>query len=262
MGTKETYTPGYSEVALRYMKRRHAARDAAFFLPQLKPGMRMLDCGCGPGTITVGLALAVGDGLVVAVDIESSQVAMTERTAREHGLTNIEARQANVYDLPFPDRSFDAIFSHALFEHLADPLAALSQFRRVLRPDGLVGIASPDWDGVVYAPKTQEVHHAIKAYIKFQAKNGGNPFVGRELGRLLSDAGFVGIGLGATYDCYERMDLICDLLAERIENEAQKTGLLDVATVSRLSAALKQWATHPVSLFAQCFVTAIGRAPS
>jgi ubiquinone/menaquinone biosynthesis C-methylase UbiE len=259
---KDTYTPGYSEVALRYMKRRHAARDAAFFLPHLKPGMKLLDCGCGPGTITVGFARAVGHGLVMAVDVEPGQVVTTEQTAREQGLTNVQVRQANVYDLPFPDRSFDAIFSHALFEHLADPLAALRQFRRLLKPGGPVGIASPDWDGVVYAPKSPEVDEAIKAYTTFQAHNGGNPFVGRELGRLLSDAGFVEIVLGATYDCYERMDLICDLLAERIEGEAEKTGLLDIATVSRLTAALKQLATHPVSLFAQCFVTAIGRAPS
>jgi ubiquinone/menaquinone biosynthesis C-methylase UbiE len=49
----ETYTPGYSEVAVRYMSRRHAARDAAFLLPRLKPGMALLDCACGPGTITI-----------------------------------------------------------------------------------------------------------------------------------------------------------------------------------------------------------------
>jgi SAM-dependent methyltransferase len=259
--TKETYTPGYSEVALRYMTRRHAARDAAFFLPHLKPGMRLLDCGCGPGTITVGLARAVGDSFVVAMDIDPSQVAMTEQLARLQGLTQLQAEQASVYDLPFPDRSFDAVFSHALFEHLADPLAALRQLRRVLKPGGLVGIASPDWDGNVYGPRDPEVDEAIKAYTTFQARNGGNPFVGRDLGRLLSHAGFVGIGLGATYDCYEQMDVICDLLAERIEEESRKSGLLDVATASRLSAALKRWAAQPVSLFCQCFVTAVGRVP-
>ena len=43
--TKEAYTPGYSPVAIRYMMRRYAARDAAFFIPELKPGMSLLDCG-------------------------------------------------------------------------------------------------------------------------------------------------------------------------------------------------------------------------
>jgi ubiquinone/menaquinone biosynthesis C-methylase UbiE len=59
MERRETYTVGYSDVAVRYMQRRHAARDAAFLLPHLKSGMKLLDCGCGPGTITVGLAGAL-----------------------------------------------------------------------------------------------------------------------------------------------------------------------------------------------------------
>lgn len=265
MNTKETYTPGYSEIAIRYMKRRHAARDAAFFLPRLKPGMTVLDCGCGPATITVGLAEAVAPGSVIGVDVEAGQVELARQRVQERGLANLRIDQASVYELPFADRSFDAVFSHALFEHLADPLAALREIRRVLRPGGLVGIASPDWDGVVFAPPDRDVEQAIKVYTHLQSRNGGNPFVGRELGWLLQEAGFSGITLTATYDCYERMDLICDLLAERIESFPQgrrpdEAGVPDAETIARLSGALTRWAANPVSLFAQCFVTAVGRA--
>ena len=264
MKTKETYTPGYSEVAIHYMQRRHAARDAAFFLPHLKPGMTLLDCGCGPAAITVGLAEAVAPGSVIGVDVGASQIELAKQTAKERRLTNLRIEQASVYELPFADRSFHAVFSHALLEHLADPLAALREIRRVLIPGGLVGIASPDWDGVVFAPPDREVAQAIKVYTHLQSQNGGNPFVGRELGWLLQEAGFSGIALTATYDCYERMELICDLLAERIESFLQRSrtaeaGVPDAATIAQLSQALKRWATNPVALFAQCFVTAVGR---
>ena len=262
---KESYTPGYTPVAVRYMMRRYAARDAAFFLPMLKPEMTLLDCGCGPGTITVGLAEVVARGSVVGVDVEMSQVAQATRTLQGRGLRNTRIQQASVYRLPFPDNTFHAVFSHALFEHLADPAAALSEIRRVLLPGGFVGIASPDWGGVLISPPDAEVTQAMQLYTLLQTRNGGNPFVGRELGPLLQTAGFMDITLAATYDCYERTDLICDLLAECIEASAVPDsepgmGMLDSMTAAQLSQALKRWAAHPIGLFAQSFVTAIGRA--
>jgi len=65
----ETYTPGYSEPTLRLMLMRTAAKHAAFFTPLLRQGMRVLDCGCGPGTITLDLATLVAPGRVVGIDL-------------------------------------------------------------------------------------------------------------------------------------------------------------------------------------------------
>jgi SAM-dependent methyltransferase len=262
---KESYTPGYTPVAIRYMMRRHAARDAAFFLPLLKPWMTVLDCGCGPGTITIGLAEVVTSGTVVGVDVEPSQIELANKTVQDRGLQNIRIQQASVYRLPFPDNTFHAVFSHALFEHLADPSAALCEIRRVLMPSGLVGIASPDWGGVLISPPDAEVDQAMQLYTLLQTRNGGNPFVGRELGPLLQTTGFVDVTLAATYDCYERTSLICDLLAERIATSAVPgaapgIGMLDAMAIAKLVQALARWAERPQGLFAQSFVTAVGRA--
>jgi SAM-dependent methyltransferase len=199
------------------------------------------------------------------VDVEPRQVIQAAKTVEGRGLRNIRLQQASVYRLPFPDNTFHAVFSHALFEHLADPSAALSEIRRVLMSGGLVGIASPDWGGVLISPPDAEVDQAMQLYTLLQTRNGGNPFVGRELGPLLHTTGFVDITLGATYDCYERTSLICDLLAERIETAAVPggapgIGMLDAMAVAKLGQALKRWAAHPAGLFAQSFVTAIGRA--
>jgi 2-polyprenyl-3-methyl-5-hydroxy-6-metoxy-1,4-benzoquinol methylase len=115
-----TYTPGYSAPVLSFMERRTADTHAGFFLPQLMPGWSVLDAGCGPGTITLGLARKVAPGVVTGIDLEDSQFAKSSEQARREGLA-VEFRKASVYDLPFREHCFDAVFSHALLEHLAEP---------------------------------------------------------------------------------------------------------------------------------------------
>lgn len=264
MDKRETYTVGYSDVALRYMMRRHAARDAAFLLPWLKPGMTLLDCGCGPGTITVGLATAVAPGRVVGIDLEESQIETAQQIARERGAPNIEWKAASIYQLPFPDNSFDVVFSHALFEHLGEPEAALQEISRVLRPDGLVALSSPDWSGNLMAPRDPEAEKAIEVYKAIQQRNGGNPYIGCEFGRLLQEEGFSRISLAAIYDCYEDVPLVAELLAQRIEEGVGRQVVaspgLDRGDVAGLCRSLRQWAGRPAVLFAQSFVDAIGYA--
>ena len=264
MKKHELYTPGYDEVAIRYMMRRHAARDAAFLLPHLKKGMTLLDCGCGPGTITLGLAEAVAPGQVVGLDLEAGQIRLARKVAEERGIKNVDFKVGSVYELPFPHHSFDVVFAHALFEHLGEPLAGLCELRRVLKPGGVAGISSPDWSGNLMAPVNEGAQQFIEVYKRLQIRNAGNPYVGRELGRLMEEAGFSAIGLTAMYDCYEDIGLIAELLAGRLER-AVKEGVeltspsVDRRTIEGLCGAVRGWAKD-ATLFAQSFVDAVGRA--
>jgi ubiquinone/menaquinone biosynthesis C-methylase UbiE len=99
--------------------------------------MRVLDCGCGPGTITLDLGNVVSPGLVVGIDLEPAQLRSAQNRSRQQGI-NAWFGVASVYDLPFADGQFDAVFAHALFEHLREPVRALSEMRRVLRSTGIV----------------------------------------------------------------------------------------------------------------------------
>src|SRR5690348_4798488 len=86
--------------------RRTAERNAAFFLSELRPGMSLLDIGCGPGSITAGLAARVAPGRTVGIDIDPATLpSAAERAAA--GASNLDFRPGNAYDLPFRDGTFD-----------------------------------------------------------------------------------------------------------------------------------------------------------
>jgi ubiquinone/menaquinone biosynthesis C-methylase UbiE len=181
------------------MSQRAAETHAAFFLPQLRPGWRVLDAGCGPGTITLGLARTVAPGQAIGIDVEDSQFAAAGEKAQREAL-DVDFRKASVYELPFENASFDAVFSHALLEHLSDPVAALTEFSRVLKPRGWIGLRAPDMGGLLIDAETDAPAEAFRAYFEKQMQNRADPRVGRKLGRLLRAAGFTVEKLTASYE--------------------------------------------------------------
>lgn len=194
-----TYTPGYSAPILNFMAQRTAETHGGFFLPQLKPGWRVLDAGCGPGTITLGLARSVAPGRVTGIDAEDSQFKNAREQAESENL-NVEFQKASVYELPFPGGSFDAVFSHALLEHLTDPGAALAELRRILKPGGLIGLRAGDMGGILIDAASDGPAQGLAAYLENREKNSGDPNVGRKLGRLLRKAGFTIQKMTASYE--------------------------------------------------------------
>ena len=100
--SKERYTLGYSPQTIQQLQKRIAAKEAGFLLPHLSPGMRLLDCGCGPGSITVGLAEVVTPGQVVGVDIEPNQYrcVWSQAAKRTESISTLQAPMSIVFLLP------------------------------------------------------------------------------------------------------------------------------------------------------------------
>jgi SAM-dependent methyltransferase len=247
----ENYTPGYSAAAEAFMMRRRLEPNGAFFLPFLKPGLAVLDCGCGPGTITRDIARKVAPGPVTGLDFNVSQVERAARDAGAEGLGNVEFRQGSVYELPFAASSFDAVFSHALLEHLREPGRAVAEFFRVLRPGGMLGICTPDWGGFLVAPPGAEMEDAFEAYKALQNANGGDACCGRKLGSYAADAGFADIRMSSRYENYDPLTTIGDFLATNF----------DEAGDGRRAAAWRRWGRAPGGMFSQAWVACTGRKP-
>jgi ubiquinone/menaquinone biosynthesis C-methylase UbiE len=247
----EIYTPGYTRTVLDIYSRRTLQSHGAFFIPYLRPGMAVLDCGCGPGSITLGIAERVGHGTVIGVDINESQVELSRKSAVERGIINVSFRPASAYELPFPEASFDAVFSNALFEHLREPNRALQEFRRVLRQGGTLGISSPDWGGFLYSPPWEKLTAAIRLYTEIQNHNGGDTGVGRKLVELLIDTGFVAVKAWARYENYENLHPISEVIASELDTKGETV----------LAAATREWAALPYGMFAMAWVSCVGGRP-
>jgi ubiquinone/menaquinone biosynthesis C-methylase UbiE len=198
-GDKHFYTYGYSPTTVQRLARRTAARIASFFLPYLRAGMHVLDCGCGPGSITIGLADVVAPGEVVGIDIEPSQITLARTQAAQRGLTNIRFEVGNVMQLPFPEATFDAVFGSNILMQFQDPLLVLTEVCRVVKPGGVVGFRELTFDGNLYEPPAGARHQYYALLTRMMQHNGGEPFMGRRLGTWLCRAGFRRVTMAASY---------------------------------------------------------------
>lgn len=263
----EVYTHGHSEVVVDTHARRTAEREAAFFLPYLRPGMRVLDVGCGPGSITVGLAQAVKPGSVVGVDREASILDLGRTLAAQNGQANVEFREGDLYALPFPDGSFDAAFAHAVLEHLARPADALRELRRVVRVGGVVGLRDVDWGSTARWPADAAINAAMALYARVWRSNGGDPDRGRQLRGLLLEAGWTPVATSASFNWdgspeatreFARF-LARRLRLPRIAGRLQALGWAEPVEIERLSAGCEAWGARPDAFAATMMGEAVGR---
>ena len=100
---------------------RRTGEGAAFFLQYLRPGMRLLDCGCGPAPSPSTLP-KVTPGEAIGIDLPRGGPDQGRQLACDRGLSNVTFHVATVYQLPCPDAAFDAAFACAVLQHLAAPL--------------------------------------------------------------------------------------------------------------------------------------------
>lgn len=184
------------------LDKRTLERDGAFFLPHLKAGMTVLDCGCGPGTITLGIAGRVGAGRVWGIDIDEPALQAAQRQARERRIDNVTFSRENIRELPFADNSFDAVFANAVLYHIRDYPRALAEMRRVLRPGGILAIRDSYRNGDLLLPENSVLRRGHELVTKIMMLRGSDPQFGGRHAQILRDAGFCRIALSASFECF------------------------------------------------------------
>lgn len=245
-----------SEPAQQIMANRTLTSHGTFVQPWLAPHLDILDCGCGPGTITLGLANSVFPGSVTAIDHDPTQIQQAERLAWGLETMNTTFKQASVYQLPYPNESFDLVFSHSLFENLTQPLSALEEMKRVLRPHGILAISCPYWELWKYNSFPSQIEHAFTAYHSLQQKNGKNLFVGNQLSTWTKTAEFKMISENIYYENQEEESSDNDtsiLISEHIALQLEKSGQFKHAQ------NLRQWVQEERPPLSQAWISIIAQ---
>lgn len=254
----ERYTHGHHESVLRSHRWRTAGNSAAYLLPHLRTGQAVLDVGCGPGTITLDFARLVSPGQVIGIDAEDEVVAAAAADATEAGLRNVSFEVGDAYALAFDAGMFDVAHAHQVLQHLADPVAALAEMRRVTKPGGVVAARDMDFASTVWYPDAPALDRWVELYGQVTRSNGGEPAAGRRLLAWAHAAGFTDVTASASVWCYaspEERAWWGTLWADRVTrsafaDQALAAGLADRDELATIAAAWHDWAASPDGWFA------------
>ncbi|MEV4550463.1 class I SAM-dependent methyltransferase [Nonomuraea wenchangensis] len=242
------YTHGHHESVLRSHRWRTVENSAAYLLPHLKPHMKVLDVGSGPGTITADLARLVGHVTASEVSADALELSRAEIAAR--GLTNVDFAVADAHDLPFEDGTFCVVHAHQVLQHVGDPVRALREMRRVTKPGGYVAVRDSDYAAFAWWPLLPELDEWLALYQRVARGNGGEPDAGRRLLSWARAAGFSDVTATSSTWCFANPDDRAwwgGMWAERIlgsamADQARATGAATEADLRRISAGWRAWA--------------------
>ena len=196
------YTMGYSEEFRQMLNRRSARTHAAYLLPHLSSGQKLLDFGCGPGTLSVGLAKAVEPGELHGVDMEESEIEAARAAAAGGGHENATFHVGDVTGLPFEDDTFDVAHCHTVLMHVPDTAATLKEVRRVLKPGGLIASREAIVASSFMAPVADTLEGAWDTFARLVEANRGHPQMGKHLKARFLEAGFTEVRASASFDMF------------------------------------------------------------
>lgn len=250
----ERYTHGHHGSVVANHLLRTIDDSAAFLLDRLDESMRLLDLGCGPGSITMGLADRVG----AVVGIDAAREAIDRARSLAGARPDVRFDLGDVYTLPYDDDSFDVVFAHQVLQHLADPVAALTEAARVVRPGGLVAARDADYGTMVHDPHEERIDRWARLYDAVARRNGGEPTAGRKLVGWFAEAGLEPLSVTTstwTYHGGEAVSRWADLWVTRLTEArlgdmAVDYGLADRSALEDLAAGWRSWSSRPNAFFA------------
>ena len=263
------YTMGFSEEMVEILRRYTAQNNAAHLLPSLRPGQRVLDFGCGPGTISVGLAKAVDPGELHGVDMEASQIDQAKAVAQSQGRGNAIFHVADITDLPFEDGFFDVAHAHNVLMHIPDTQEVLTEVKRVLKPGGLISCREMICESSFTQPDFGVIRKAWDMFEDLLAGDDGHPQMGKHLKGHLVEAGFENIHVTGTFDIYSTpadVEFIYHVanrwfLSPEITEAAIKYGAATEELCKAIGEAYVKWKDHPGAVCGLAYGAAIANKP-
>jgi len=251
----DIYTHGHHASVVGAHATRTIANSAAYLAPLLTPGQSLLDVGCGPGSITVEFAELLGESSeVLAFDL-SSEVIDQARAA--YPGTSARFETMDLYNLAVDDNHFDVAHAHQVLQHVSDPIAALREMKRVVKPGGVVAVRDADYAAMHWSPASPLLDRWQELYRAVAYANDAEPDAARHLVAWAREAGFTDVTPSVSTWLFTAPEgaawwggtwaqrIVSSSLADR----AVELGLSSRDELSELSTAWSQWAGDPAAWF-------------
>ncbi len=254
-GAAERYTHGHHESVLRSHVWRTAENSCGYLLPELRPDDRILDVGCGPGTITLDLARLVVQGQVLGIDRSAEVLHQARTETQARGVGNVTFERADVYALDAVGHEGlggapTVVHAHQVLQHLSRPVDALRQMASALREGGLLAVRDADYSAMTWYPELPELDRWRQVYLAVARSNGGEPDAGRRLLSWVQEAGLTSSEALASTWCFanpEDRGWWGGLWADRVTSsalgrQAVELGISDRVELEQIAAGWRAWA--------------------
>jgi len=261
------YVHGYGkrEVA-RLVDQAKALTELLHHDTRYPPGASVLESGCGVGAQTVTLARNSPGARFTCIDVSSRSLEDARARVRAASIENVTFQEADIFELPFPEESFDHIFVCFVLEHLPRPREALASLRARLKSGGTLTVIEGDHGSTFFHPDDADARRAIDCLVTLQARAGGDALIGRQVFPLLAQAGLrdVKVSPRMVYVDSSRPEWVegftlntFTAMVEGVREQALAAGLVDAAAWARGIAGLRR-AAEPDGVFCYTFFKGVG----
>ena len=265
------YVHGYDAAELERLQDQAATLEMLLHGDTAYPdGSLVLEAGCGVGAQSLTLARRSPGARFESIDLSAASVEAARRRVMAEGVRNVVFRQADLFDAPFAEASFDHVFVCFVLEHLARPADALRALVRLLKPGGTMTLIEGDHGSTFFHPDCADARAAIACQVALQRRAGGDAMIGRRVRPLMVEAGLVEVSASprlvyvdgdrpALAEGFVRNTftaMIAGVRAAAIEGGLADDRTFDAGLRGLLRAA------EPDGVFSYCFFKGVGVRPA
>jgi ubiquinone/menaquinone biosynthesis C-methylase UbiE len=255
------YTTTHTPTVLASHGARTAQRNTSYIISYITnlllttPSPKILDIGCGPGSITVSLAKLFPTSHITGIEITEIPLVEARKLAASEGVTNVEFKVGDCHDLKalgMEDERFDVVCCHQVLQHVRDPVAVMREMRRVCRKGNGGFVAVKELADMPCFPESEAISLSNRVYQEVARAKGGNPRPGRRLHVWAKEAGFDSAKLisstsNITHRTRQERELVGKGIRERIKvggelgTFAVQNGICSVEELEEMGRAWGEW---------------------
>jgi ubiquinone/menaquinone biosynthesis C-methylase UbiE len=243
--------------------------EKEFEIVGLKPGIKVLDAGCGTGAVTRRMAAKVSPGEVHGIDIDSLFISEAKKLATNEGIKNIGFELSDVDDLKHDDGTFDVSYCRLVLMHVKNPVKTVTELKRVTKKGGIVAVSDNDDGGVITYPEMPKMMDMWAKYGRSAKTRGEDRYIGRQLFSIFSQVGLSPITIyplpiHATQQTPEMLKMLVSVpvqIVEQCKETMMKEGLVTAEHYEEAMKEVRAFLSHQGAFAMGLTFLAVGKVP-